>query len=622
MSDKEIVFATDVETGRPVSTTIKKIIVNRLLIEGDSGSGKSHDVTTFVEGTDKEAQRIIIDIEGEYFPLKDNFSFLLIGKTNDIIKPNLELNLNDVYIDKLAKKLIEKSADTIIDLSETPNLAQHFVAVFFKALLTYAKLLKRPLLIFLDEAHVFAPEKGTGSEESLKAVIEMAKRGRKRGIGLICATQAMADFSKNVVRQLKIRVIGNCTYDKDVKAACDYLGFGKEREDELKNLAEDHHFFIAATGNAITIGGQRPKKVPKVKFLKNKTKLYDFDFGKSFKINEKDSGAIRDIAAEFSDIPAEINDEFTEKEKLGKENLELRAKNKELTVRLTQAERQQPRPIDPQALQQAEQRGYQKGIKEAESKFALFQTGLKRLYATHKPIYKRIAELSAELGKVEQIIPEIDHFLNTPLSLKLPPLPIETKLPGIVTSSTESKSMSFAETIPTTPMVNTTSVHQNSDATALGLGQCERQLLIALVQLNGKATKRKLSILTCYSNSSGGFNNAISKLKTTECAIVSGNELTITDLGRKAVQGLEPINDTPEAILQRWVQKLEKCPGAILECLNKNPHTYHTKSGIADDTGYSETSGGFNNGISRLNSLELVNKNSNGMFRLAEEFLY
>ncbi|MEW6589380.1 MAG: DUF87 domain-containing protein, partial [Thermoproteota archaeon] len=274
MSDQTIVFAEDIETGKPIETTVKKLILNRALIEGDSGSGKSHDVTTFVERTDKLAQRIIIDIEGEYFPLKDNFPFLLIGKANDIIKPNLDLNLNDVYVDKLAKKLIEKSADTIIDLSETPTQAPHFVAVFFPALLRYAKLLKRPLLVIVDEAHVYAPEKGTGSEESLKAMIEMAKRGRKRGIGLICATQAMADFSKNVVRQLKIRFIGNCTYDKDIKSACDYLGFGKDREDELKNLAEDHHFFVAATGNAVTIDGQRPKKVLKVKFLKNKTKLY------------------------------------------------------------------------------------------------------------------------------------------------------------------------------------------------------------------------------------------------------------------------------------------------------------------------------------------------------------
>jgi hypothetical protein len=607
MTEQEIIFAQDVETGKAIGTTVKKLILNRALVEGDSGSGKSHKVTGLIEKTDKLAQRIIIDIEGEYFPLKDNFSFLLIGKQNDIIKPNVELNLNDIYVDKLAKKLIEKSADTIIDLSETPNQAPHFIAVFFPALLKYAKLLKRPLLVFLDEAHVFAPEKGTGSEESLKAVIEMAKRGRKRGIGLICATQAMADFSKNVVRQLKIRFIGNCTYDKDIKSACEYLGFGKDREDELKNLAEDHHFFVASTGNAITIDGQRPKKVLKIKALKNKTKLYDFDFGKNFKVNEKDAGAIKNIAAEFSDIPAEINQELTERERLKKENIDLQAKNKELTVRLIQLEKHQPQSpkIDPAALQKAEQSGYQKGFREAEKQFAKFQNDVHNAIRGYIPIVRRISILAKEFGKVnaDDLIRQVQELINSKTDLKLPTLPTEAKLPP-------------------TPIVNTNSARStNSLQIDSGLSGPGRRILTAIAQRKSQeATKQQIALITGYSIKSSGLDKALSILSSSSfISRIDVGRFSITAEGLAALGPFEPLESSPEKLRVFWIDKVGPSCGKILKAIcDVYPNTI-TKPEIAVQTGYSEKSSGLDKFISELSSSHLIDRVGVGEFKASKE---
>ncbi len=320
MNKDQILIGHDIETGHPVTTTVDDIRKNKILLEGDSGSGKSHIFTVFIEGTDKKTQRLIIDIEGEYFPLKNNFEFLLIGKSIDDVEVDIELNLNDVYVEKLAIKLFESSADTIIDLSEYLTDATHFVSILFKALLKHSKKMKRPLLIFLDEAHVFGPEKGTGSEESLKAVIEMVKRGRKRGIGLLCATQAMADFSKNIVRQLRTRFIGNCTLESDVKAAARVLGFDKKKEKELSELGEEHYFFVA--GKGIKVNGKTPNRMLKIKAIPTKTKLHDFEFSKTAKIKEVNPNAIKLIKEEFSDIPELIDTELTKQERLEKENID------------------------------------------------------------------------------------------------------------------------------------------------------------------------------------------------------------------------------------------------------------------------------------------------------------
>lgn len=590
MSDQNIIFAEDVDTGKPIETTVKKIIINRVLIEGDSGSGKSHDVTTLVEKTDKQAQRIIIDIEGEYFPLKDNFQFLLLGKKNDIITPNLELNLNDIYVDKLAKKLIEKSADTIIDLSETPNAATHFVAVFFPALLKYAKLLKRPLLLFVDEAHVYAPEKGTGNEESLKAMIEMAKRGRKRGIGLICATQAMADFSKNVVRQLKIRVIGNCTYDKDVKSACDYLGFNKDREDELKNLAEDHHFFIAATGNAITIGGQRPKSVPKVKFLKNKTKLYDFDFGKSFKINEKDSGAIRDIAAEFSDIPQEIDQELTDRERLGKENLELRAKSKELSVRIIQLEKGQPKqiPIDPQALQKARQQGFDEGVKQTEK---IYKEQLTKADVYYNRLKTRLAEVQALADQIKHkaiVADAVDFKVTQSLteSVKLPTLPIQS-IPRPV------------------PMVITKSANITSDDGTLT--SAERKILTAIVQRpSNRGSRNQIAVMAGYEPNGGHFKNTLGALRTKGFIEYQGDDLIASDQGISTLGDYTPLPTDSQSIQQFWFSKLPTAEARILQVVCQYYPSQISREELASQAQFTSNGGHFKNSLGHLRSTGLV----------------
>lgn len=535
---EQFVFAHDVETGKPIETSVRQLIKNRALWEGDSGSGKSHGMTTLIEKTDTLCQRIIIELEGEYASLKDNFVFLLVGKSTDKVKADIELNTNDVYVDKLAKKLIEKSVDAILDLSEFPDIATHIGSIFLNSLMKYAKLMKRPLLVFVDEAHEFAPEKGTGKEESLKAMIRIAKRGRKHGIGLVCGTQAIADFSKNVVRQLKIRFIGNCTFDNDVKAACYNLGLGKERESEIRQLGENNHFFVSSQG--ITIGGKTPTKVLKIKAVANKTKLIDFDFGKTFKIQEKNPKAIKEITNEFADIPQLIDSELSETELMKKEIIDLKVKLKE-TTRTQSTSLIDNKKADDYIwkLKDEWKSKYLQLRNESEQIEAIYKNKIKEIQTDY---VKLINSLSSIKNKTEDVLRTIPLINPINFNISLPKL----------TQDTPPK---LLDTIPKTPIANSTDAQPKQGVI--------KMLQYCAMFYPKSISKARLSTLAGYT--AGTLDNYLGQLTKLEWVTISGNEITITTEGMKNAGDYQNLPTEPKEILALWLPKFKQGAAKVLQ---------------------------------------------------------
>ena len=154
-----------------------KLIVSRLLIQANSGGGKSWAIRRIIEWAFKYVQIIVIDPEGEFGNLRSKFDFVYAGKDGDAPVESRSAAL-------LARRLLELKASAIIDLYELPpQERKHYVRLFLEAAVNAPKELWHDCLFILDEAHVFAPEKD--QSESLSAVIDMASRGRKRGYCLI-----------------------------------------------------------------------------------------------------------------------------------------------------------------------------------------------------------------------------------------------------------------------------------------------------------------------------------------------------------------------------------------------------------------------------------------------------
>lgn len=134
--------------------------------------------------------------------------------------------------------------------------------------------------------------------------------------------------------------------------------------------------------------------------------------------------------------------------------------------------------------------------------------------------------------------------------------------------------------------------------------KCERAILTVLAQL-GDCKKQRVAMVSGYSVTSGGFNNSLSKLRTNGFMIGGGDSLSITPEGAEALGEFDPL-PTGGELHRYWVNKLAKCEGAILaQLIGCYPGTMH-KAEIADVTGYQASSGGFNNSLSRLRTLELI----------------
>jgi DNA helicase HerA-like ATPase len=76
-----------------------------------------------------------------------------------------------------------------------------------------------------------------GKAESTIAVIDVATRGRKRGLALVAATQRLSKLHKDVAAELLNKLIGRTGLDVDVKRAAAELGLtAREAVSVLRDL--------------------------------------------------------------------------------------------------------------------------------------------------------------------------------------------------------------------------------------------------------------------------------------------------------------------------------------------------------------------------------------------------
>ena len=97
---------------------------------------------------------------------------------------------------------------------------------------------KIPYLLILEEADKFIPQ----AKESIKKIEEISRRGRKRGLGLLVATQRPSFVTKNVLSQCNNQVIGKLSIENDLRAVDLFFG-SRRRLEELATL-QPGEFFV------------------------------------------------------------------------------------------------------------------------------------------------------------------------------------------------------------------------------------------------------------------------------------------------------------------------------------------------------------------------------------------
>ena len=249
MTENPTIGTTDIEAvTTPVAIDVPKLVATRLLIQSNSGGGKSWAVRRLLEQTHGRAQHLVLDSEGEFFTLRERFDYILAGRDGDCpVHPR--------SASMLARKLLDLGVSAILDLSDLPfNEKAAFVARFCEGLLT-VRTAEHPTLVVVDEAHRFCPEGGHADSESSDAVAELASAGRKRAIAVVLATQRLSKLSKNAAAECVNRMIGRTGLDLDARRAADDLGFTSKAERHALGLLQPGMFHVF--GPAFGIDGVR-----------------------------------------------------------------------------------------------------------------------------------------------------------------------------------------------------------------------------------------------------------------------------------------------------------------------------------------------------------------------------
>ena len=237
---------------RDITVDAQEVVTGRTCIIAQSGAGKSWGIAVLCEQLlQARIGFCLIDTEGEYFSLKDRFSLIWIGSGESC---DAEIGKTDIR--EVMHDAIRSRTAVIFDVSEAEDMRDE-VAKLAEILYDLESRLKQPFLLIVEEADKFIPQIGV----STKKIEEISRRGRKRGLGLMVATQRPSLVAKNVLSQCNSQIIGKLSIENDLKAVSLFFSSRKEVE-ELAEL-EPGEFFV--------MGGLSREKV-KMKFRDRVTK--------------------------------------------------------------------------------------------------------------------------------------------------------------------------------------------------------------------------------------------------------------------------------------------------------------------------------------------------------------
>jgi len=238
MSDERTITVAEVSdgpggTGDPgtdVSLPVVELLTGRGFITGKSGSGKSNTASVIAENLlDAGFGLLIVDIDGEYYGLKEAYEILHVGADEEC-----DIQVTTEHAEKIANLALEQNVPIILDISSflDDDEAETLLTEVSKHLFAKAKKLKQPFLMLVEEVHEWIPENGSVGEVG-KMLIKIGKRGRKHGLGMVGISQRPADVKKDYITQCDWLVWHRLTWNNDTKVVRRVL------DGEYANAVED-----------------------------------------------------------------------------------------------------------------------------------------------------------------------------------------------------------------------------------------------------------------------------------------------------------------------------------------------------------------------------------------------
>ncbi|MFB9952126.1 helicase HerA domain-containing protein [Rhizobium puerariae] len=220
-----------VSGGAPAKLDIEELLATRLLVQGNSGSGKSHLLRRLLEQSAPWVQQVVIDPEGDFVTLSDRFGHVVVDGER-----------TEAELAGIANRIRQHRVSCVLtleglDLEEQMRAAGAFLNGLFDA----DRDFWYPVLVVVDEAQMFAPSVGGDVSEdarklSLGAMTNLMCRGRKRGLAGVIATQRLAKLAKNVAAEASNFLMGRTFLDIDMARAADLLGMDRRQAEMFRDL--------------------------------------------------------------------------------------------------------------------------------------------------------------------------------------------------------------------------------------------------------------------------------------------------------------------------------------------------------------------------------------------------
>ncbi|MBB5371959.1 ATP-binding protein [Acidocella aromatica] len=219
-------------TGGPAVMDLEELLATRLLVQGNSGSGKSHLLRRLLEQSAPWVQQAIIDPEGDFVTLAERFGHLVIDAEAH----------SEQGLQLAGERARSHRVSTVLNLEglDAENQLRR-AAAFLGGLFEAPRDHWYPMLVVVDEAQLFAPAAaGEVSDDarklSLGAMTNLMCRGRKRGLAGVIATQRLAKLAKNVAAEASNFLMGRTFLDIDMARAADLLGMERRQAEAFRDL--------------------------------------------------------------------------------------------------------------------------------------------------------------------------------------------------------------------------------------------------------------------------------------------------------------------------------------------------------------------------------------------------
>jgi hypothetical protein len=540
--------------GLDFTVDLDRLISTRLLIQANSGGGKSYLIRKILEESHGKVQHIVLDLEGEFSTMRSKYDYILAGKDGDI-----DVNVKNVPV--LIKRILQYNISIIIDLYELKHHERIvYVRKFLESMINVKKELWKPCLVIIDEAHIFCPEKAKA--ESGAAVIDLCTRGRKRGFCAVLATQRLSKLNKDAAAECNNKLIGRTGLDVDMKRASDELGFtSKQQIMELRNLD---------AGNFYAFGPAISRSVKNVWIDSVKTEHPQGEIRKlhSYK-NPPLTDNLKKKLAKLSDVAETADKELMEIEDFKKEISRLRMELRRL------------------------QKG---GTETDDAKLKPMMVTIKELKEDNSNLLKQIEVIQKNIETKEKAtLTHLDNFRNfiKDQKTKIPEIKFRRQ-PAIEFLNTKSNFQGIPKN--DSKSVNNSTIRGGA-----------KRMLQAIASFHPDAlSKQQVGAIAGLSFKSGTFNTYLSALKTNNLISEESGGFVVTESGIDEAGDTSTIPNDLNGIITMWSGKVKGGASRMLLTIYEKYPDELSKEDLGTSVGITHTSGTFNTYLSKLRGLGLI----------------